>query len=173
LRSTAQPRPVPAPREGRAPASWRRRLGVWGLAGLWLLLDQATKAWAVHGLRPDAAVPVVGSWLSLTLVRNRGMAFSLWPGHALGLVAVAAAVAALALGLGPRLSSRGGRLGAALVAGGAVGNALDRWLHGFVVDFIRLPLWPVFNLADLGVTVGGLILVVSLSRPGGARPDRP
>jgi signal peptidase II len=53
-----------------------------------------------------------------------------------------------------------------LVRGGAVGNALDRITQGYVVDFMQLPHWPVFNVADSGVTVGMVIVVIRIALGG-------
>lgn len=138
--------------------------------------DQLAKLWALRTLA-DGPVHVVGP-LRLSLVRNTGAAFGL--GDRLGtgvgalvipLLAIAAlvAVAAMAMKGGP--SARAG-LGTALglLLGGAAGNLVDRLirspglLRGAVVDFVDLGFWPVFNVADMAVTVGCALLLLQSSR---------
>ncbi len=148
-----------------------------GVSVLWivpaaLLLDQATKQIALHALPPQSPVPVLGDFLRLTLIHNRGAAFGLTIGGPL--VHTAVAVGALALlawmyrGLPAQARLQRGAL--ALVLGGALGNIVDRVRLHQVVDFVDVGLsadgwrWPVFNVADSCVTVGVLLLVLSYSR---------
>jgi signal peptidase II len=158
------------------------------LAAAVVALDQLSKAWVV------AEVPLgtrAGSWggiLHLTHTRNSGAAFGLLRDFGLdlgvvtidgvqllGLVSLVVAVAlavwlfrAHALGWGTRLA-----LGA--VMGGAVGNGIDRWRLHYVVDFIHAQAgwfdFPVFNVADIGISVGAAgLLLATLFAPGGHRP---
>jgi len=136
------------------------------IAAAVVLIDQLTKHWAVHRLSGGRTVDVVGS-LRFNLTYNSGMAFSRGKGlgPVIGVIALVVIVALLASlrRNGSILSTV--RLG--LLIGGAVGNILDRlfrdgngFLGGTVVDFIDLQWWPVFNVADSAITVGGIILVV-------------
>ncbi len=145
---------------------------------LWLsllvvVLDQATKWLAVAGLEPFRPVPIA-PLVNLTLMYNEGAAFSflssaggwqrwLFAGFALVMTLV---LVAWLLRLKP-----GERLMAAalsLVAGGAVGNLIDRVLTGRVVDFIDVYVgdwhWPAFNVADSAITVGVVLLLLSSVR---------
>ena len=134
-----------------------------------MVLDQVTKIWAVERLSRGRVIDVLGS-LRFSLSYNSGMAFG--RGQGLGpIIGVVALVVVVYLLIG--LRTTGSRLGAVsvgLVMGGAAGNVCDRlfrdngWLRGSVVDFIDLQWWPVFNIADIGVTVGGLLLVFSALR---------
>jgi signal peptidase II len=136
------------------------------IAAAVVLIDQLTKHWAVHRLSGGRTVDVVGS-LRFNLTYNSGMAFSRGKGlgPVIGVIALVVIVALLA-----SLRRNGSILstvGLGLVIGGAVGNILDRvfrdgngFLGGTVVDFIDLQWWPVFNVADSAITVGGIILVV-------------
>jgi signal peptidase II len=136
------------------------------IAAAVVLIDQATKHWAVNRLSGGRTVDVVGS-LRFNLTYNSGMAFSRGKGlgPVIGVIALVVIVALLA-----SLRRNGSILstvGLGLVIGGAVGNTLDRlfrdgsgFLGGSVVDFIDLQWWPVFNVADSAITVGGIILVV-------------
>ena len=161
-----------------SPPSRRRRvepLSLW-VAATWVALDQITKSWAVSRLSNGRVIDVVGS-LRFNLSFNSGMAFG--RGQGLGpIIGVVALVVVVFLLVGLRVEgSRLGVVAVGLVVGGAAGNVVDRlvrgdaWFRGAVVDFIDLQWWPVFNIADIGVTVGGLLLVVtSVLRPRRQRP---
>jgi signal peptidase II len=139
-----------------------------GVATIWFLLDQATKALAVLGLPEDGRVGVDLGLMDLRLVRNENAAFDipgLFPGFFLLITAIVVVLIARALPTTDRLS-----LAAAygLVAGGALGNVADRIFRapgfpdGAVIDFLDLRWWPVFNLADVGIVVGAVSVVVLL-----------
>ena len=139
-------------------------------------VDQLTKWIAQRELADGRSVHVVGSLLELTLTYNSGMAFS--RGRGLGPVigVVALVIVVVLLASMRRESSRLGRVALAAVIGGAIGNLLDRtfragdgFLGGSVVDFLQLPHWPVFNVADMAVTLGGLTLVLGAWRAGRTR----
>lgn len=147
----------------------RRAAALFAVVALvWLALDQATKAY-FNGfeLGQDIAGPFLGLF-QFTLVHNTGAAWGLFSGStaALGVVslAVSAAVAVLAVRFAPR-SNALLVLGAALVAAGGIGNAIDRFALGYVVDFIEASFidFPVFNVADIGVTCGVVLAVVALA----------
>jgi signal peptidase II len=126
--------------------------------------DQITKAWIVGELGPDQINhrrDLLGSWISFEYVQNRGAAFGLFAGGG-GFVPVLVALGFIALIIALRKASRPNSwflFAAGLVAGGAVGNAIDRVRLGHVTDFIAVGTWWRFNLADSAVTVGVLILI--------------
>ena len=133
-----------------------------------LALDQLTKWWAVDNLSDGHIVDVIGS-LRFLLTHNTGAAFSMGSGRSLGpWISVMALVVVVVLSLGATARQLGGAVAAGLVAGGAIGNLVDRafrgdqgFLHGAVIDFIDLQWWPVFNVADAAVVCGALLLVVA------------
>jgi signal peptidase II len=136
------------------------------------VLDVTTKIAAVHGLREGgAAVPLIDGLLMLRLTRNPGAAFSFGTQYTVVLTAVAIGVVVVVIRLSYRLGSAGWAIALGLLLGGACGNLTDRlfrWpgpLRGHVVDFLELPNWPVFNLADAAI-VCGAALVVLLSMRG-------
>ncbi len=135
-------------------------------------VDQATKTYAE---RHFALHPVVVGPIRFVEVRNSGVAFSLGVGHPL-LVGVVATLVGAAVALwGLRRPSRLSRAAASLVVAGAVSNLLDRVVRhnrGAVIDWIQLPYWPVFNLADAAVTVGIVLLVVAELRGSRAHAPR-
>ena len=131
-------------------------------------LDQLTKAAAREWVDPAQPIGLVGNWVRLTRVHNTGSAFGLVSsGWVLVLVGVLVSVAVLGYVVTRRgLATEPGRaLPLGLVLGGSLGNLLDRLRTGGVTDFIDLRVWPVFNLADVGITVAVALLAVGLIRP--------
>jgi signal peptidase II len=130
-----------------------------------VVLDQLTKLWAVAALS-DRPVDVVDDVLRLRLTRNPGGAFSLLTGFTPLLALLAAAMAVVIVRTTRRATDRVMAYSLALVLGGAVGNLIDRlarapgFLRGEVVDFIKLPYWPTFNLADSAITIGVAVIVL-------------
>ncbi len=108
---------------------------------------------------------VAGDLLRITLVHNPGAAFGLLPKHTTLFLALATAVA-VALGwvLVGRRQWFASRAGLALLWAGTVGNLIDRYRWGHVVDFLQVPHWPVFNIADSALVVGALLIAWSLVR---------
>ena len=135
-------------------------------------LDQATKALAAGRLVLGDPVPVVGEFVRLTLVHNRGAAFGLFPGSRVPFIIVSVLAIAVVLFLFARDAYRSGlsRVLLGSILGGALGNLIDRARLGYVVDFVEVGVgnlrWPVFNVADSAVTLGVLILAWNLARPG-------
>jgi signal peptidase II len=130
--------------------------------------DQITKHWAVSSLDDGHVVGVLGS-LRFNLSFNNGMAFS--QGTGIGpIIGVLGMIVVAYLLVGMRRSSFSSAVFVGLVAGGAAGNIVDRlfrgdaWLHGAVVDFIDLQWWPVFNIADAAICIGGALLVFTSFR---------
>jgi len=124
------------------------------LSGAVLLLDQAIKAVVEGELVPGEQVDLLGP-LGLTLAHNEGVAFGLAGGSVLPLIAFAV----LALGFVGFLLARnptapGIWVAVGLVAGGALGNLVDRLRAGEVTDYVEVGSWPPFNLADAAITVG-------------------
>ena len=131
-----------------------------------LVLDQLSKALAVANLPLGSSSAFLPGLLSLQLVRNSGAAFSLFSGNPqlLGLVSllVSIAVAVWIQKQGRMTLTRS--LGVGLLLGGALGNGLDRWRLGYVVDFLALvPVsFPVFNLADVAINLAVLCFAIEL-----------
>jgi signal peptidase II len=153
----------------------RRRLSrpavlvlVGALAVVILIVDQLTKNWAVANLPELDPQPFLGEVLQLTLLYNSGAAWGMGaeitPVVTCLQIAIVIGVIVFAI---RSVRSPWYALALGLIMGGALGNIHDRLLrapspfHGAVVDFLELPHWPVFNIADMGV-VGGALLVVAL-----------
>jgi signal peptidase II len=145
------------------------------IALLALVLDQSSKAWARAALTPGHEVTVIPGWLWFRLASNTGATLGLGTGHnelfaALALIIIAA-IAVLAL-----RDNVGGVLGIAAlgaVAGGALGNLVDRVRLGGVTDFIEVHLWPTdFNLADAAIRLGVVLFLLALLLDWTRRPRR-
>lgn len=125
-----------------------------------LALDQAVKLLVLTALRIGHEIPILGSIVSLNLRHNYGAAWGLMAGHNrwLTYVAVVLVVALLAGGRwAPRMPGYL-RTGLPLLLGGALGNLTDRLRFGYVVDFIDLHFWPVFNLADIAIVAAAAVI---------------
>jgi signal peptidase II len=134
------------------------------VAALVVFLDQITKSIVSSMLGPHASISSVnlaGDWLQLEYAENPGAAFGLFAANSsyLPLIAIAFVVALLVhYSLGSR-PARAETIAIGAITGGAVGNLIDRFRLGHVVDFVAVGPWPNFNVADSAVTVGVLVLI--------------
>lgn len=146
-----------------------------------VLLDQLTKFLALHYLILNQA-KVVTNFFNLTLLFNRGAAFSLlsqaggWQQWFLGALTVVVSVVILGWLLRLPVNRVGAALGLSLILGGAIGNLLDRIFRGAVIDFLDFHIqqyhWYVFNIADAAITVGAIVLAIELLRQSPSHPSR-
>ena len=149
------------------------RLGPWARAGLVfaavLAADQITKALVRGGMSPGDEDPIFPA-LKLVHVRNEGVAFGISAGGpTLVIVLISVALLALVLYFARHSARQGMWLPTGLLLGGAIGNIVDRIHQGHVTDFLKIPLWPAFNIADVAITVGVVALVFVLERRGAPR----
>jgi signal peptidase II len=141
------------------------------VALLVLALDQLSKWWAQHHLTVGVPRNVLGSFLRLDLTHNAGAAFSVGTGYTVVLSLLALVVIVIGVRTARRLGSTGWSLALGLLLGGALGNVTDRMfrapgpLRGHVVDFLRLPHWAIFNLADASICAAAALFVL-LTRRG-------
>lgn len=140
------------------------------LATLTIAADQATKFWVVQTLGPQTMarkITLVGDWFNLVYWHNTGIAFSLLQGQTALLTFTSLLITAgviyfywtrlPVLRLLPQLIS-------GLIVGGALGNIIDRARLGYVVDFIQVGWWPIFNLADSAICTGAALLMLLFLR---------
>ena len=167
LTTAADPTPsTPAP----VPTGGRRRLYavLLGLAAAVLVLDQATKVWALAALTPGEAVRLVGSMIKLNLIRNPGAAFSIGNGSTWLLTAVSVGILVWVVIGARKVGNMPWAVALGLLLGGALGNLGDRVFRapgpgrGHVVDFIAYLDWFVGNVADIAIVgAAGLIMVLT------------
>lgn len=145
-------------------------------------LDQLTKAWIVADLHYGERLAVIPGFFELTHVRNPGGAFSLWADGPVEMrlpffIGATAVAVLLLLAFYRRLEPEARLAATALgaILGGAVGNLIDRALHGEVIDFLEFHLWggytwPTFNVADSFIVVGVAVLLVEIFTGDDERP---
>src|SRR5579862_8352290 len=169
-------RPVQAaggtPLTAQTPGPPRRVRLLLAVAAFVIVADVISKAIAVSHIREYTYIHLIGNLLMLTLTRNGGAAFNLGgTGMTIVFTAIAASVVAYILRAARNLGSAGWAITLGLLLGGATGNLIDRifrapgFLRGDVIDWIQLPHWPVFNVADSSIVCAG-VLVVLLSMRG-------
>jgi signal peptidase II len=127
-----------------------------------VLLDLATKVWAVHELS-DGPVAVIGDDIGFRLARNTGGAFSLFQGFTPLLAIIAGVVAYFLVRTVRRTEDTLLVVALSLVLGGALGNRVFRspgFLRGAVVDFVHVGSFPTFNVADASITIGAVLVVI-------------
>ena len=144
---------------------------IW-IGGILLFLDQLSKFWIARSLTGERPIRVWGDFFQITLLRNPGVAFGLFPGHRLFFIISSSIVIILVL-LFYKKTERMGlwlRVSLSLILGGALGNLVDRLLRerGRVIDFLDFGFgphrWPVFNLADSAISVGVVMVLVKMLR---------
>ena len=129
-------------------------------------IDQLVKAWAFRVLRLWPTMPVIQDKFHLTYLENRGAAFSLFAqsDSRWVFVVLAAIISVIILYVLHKqiMQTALGNWSIVLIAAGAIGNAIDRVVHGFVVDMFdfRMIHFPVFNVADIFICVGGVLFVL-------------
>jgi len=138
-----------------------------GVAVVCWAVDQLTKAIVVARLDPADPVRLLGGLLTLRLVRNPGAAFSLGEDYTIVFTLLSAAVLAFVLiFLMRRVAHTGWAVALGLLSAGILGNLTDRVLrppsplHGHVVDFLQLPYWAIFNVADMCVVTAAVMIMV-------------
>ena len=133
-------------------------------------LDQATKALAAAHLTPGEPRHLIGSLLRLDLTRNPGAAFSTGTSHTALFTVLAIVALVVTCWFAVRAGTRGWSIALGLLAAGIAGNLTDRLLRapqgfsGHVVDFLELPHWPIFNVADIAINVAALLILVLVWR---------
>lgn len=144
--------------------------------------DQLTKVWIWNTVGPDGlrrAIDVMPG-LDFIFVRNTGSAFGLFQGQS----SILTVLTFVAIGFLGAFFYRNARqdpiisLAVGLLIGGAIGNLIDRIRLGYVIDWIKVPHWPTFNIADSAITIGVTILIVSmllrdLAGANGRNDERP
>lgn len=156
--------------EGRATLTVRVFRTLFCVAGGVAVLDLLSKIWAVETLSNRSNIKVIGEFFQLTLVRNPGAAFSFAENATIFLSLFALAVAVIILYFSRAITSQGWALVLGLILGGIIGNLSDRifrnpgFLRGHVIDWLQLPHWPVFNIADSAIVIAALISAFLLAR---------
>jgi signal peptidase II len=142
---------------------------IWLIAFTIWLFDFATKTWALSNFSSDPQ-PVIGTLLQFTLLKNSGAAFSFASGFTLIFSLLAIAVVATIIRFAGRITSRGWLTCAGLLLGGVLGNLTDRafrepgFFLGHVIDWIQIPNWPIFNIADIAISSAAFLAFIQTMR---------
>ena len=149
-------------KSGKTRTIWLTAVTIW-------LFDFATKTWALSNFSSDPQ-PVIGTFLQFTLLKNSGAAFSFASGFTLIFSLLAIAVVATIIRFAGRITSRGWLTCAGLLLGGVLGNLTDRifrepgFFLGHVIDWIQIPNWPIFNVADIAISTAALLAFIQTMR---------
>lgn len=155
-----------APQPPATPWRPRRALLLAVVAAVALVLDVVTKVIVVAELEGRQPIELVGGLLTLNVIRNPGAAFGIAGGLTVVLSVIMIIVVVAIIRTARRLRSRGWAVALGLILGGALGNFVDRIarepgpMRGHVVDWIQLPHWPIFNIADSAIVCGGVLTVI-------------
>lgn len=139
-------------------------LSVLAIVFFLILADQAIKFLVVSYMKLGESIPVLAGIFHITYIENPGAAFGLFANQRVIFIVAAALVIAAACLMYRRLMSEKVivRWGVALLLGGAAGNLIDRVRIGCVIDFLDFRIWPVFNIADIGICIGVALLMYAL-----------
>jgi signal peptidase II len=142
---------------------------IWLTAWTIWLFDYTTKSWALNNYSSEPQ-PFIGKFLQFTLFKNPGAAFSLATGFSLAFALLAVVVVITIVKYASLITSRGWRICAGLLLGGVLGNLSDRifrepgFFLGHVIDWIQIPHWPVFNIADMAISTAAFIAFLQTMR---------
>ncbi|MFL6070627.1 MAG: signal peptidase II [Actinomycetes bacterium] len=152
---------------------------VLGVAAGVVALDQLSKWWVQQVMPGRTPIDVVGDWLQITYTRNPGAAFSLGGSFTVVLSVIAITVAVVIVRMASKLGSVAWAVALGGVLGGALGNLIDRLFrapgpfHGHVVDWIAVPNYPVFNIADSAIFCSAALMIYLSFRGIGLDGSRP
>ena len=139
----------------------------WIFAGVILAADRVLKNYIDAHFLLHESQPLIDGLISLLYVQNKGAAFSMLSGQRWFLLAVALVTVGGILYYRYRFKpQKQMNMALGCIVGGAVGNMIDRFLYGYVIDYVSIGWWPVFNLADVAIVCGGawLFLLILLSK---------
>lgn len=121
-----------------------------------VLIDQLSKFYIQAHMMPNMSIPVIQDVFHITYILNPGAAFGLFEHQTIVFVIIAILMIAAVIYFYPQIPRqyRLLRFGIGLMVGGAIGNVIDRIKTGYVVDFFDFRIWPIFNVADMGIVCG-------------------
>lgn len=128
-----------------------------------VVLDQLVKKIIVSNLFPSESIPILKNFLHITYVKNTGILFGLLKGY--NFIFILISIIAIVFIFLFFYFFRSGfytQVSLVLISAGALSNLIDRLTRGHIVDFIDLRVWPVFNIADICITIGAIILTIEI-----------
>ncbi len=128
-----------------------------------IFLDQLTKFLITRNLLYNQSIPVIKGIFNLTLIHNRGAAFGLLKNQVPLFISTSVfAIILIYFSLKNNKHRKSYSVSLALILAGALGNLIDRLFFGYVIDFLDFRIWPVFNVADSAITIGAILLALSI-----------
>jgi signal peptidase II len=128
-----------------------------------LLLDQTTKHLIRTHMQLNEIIPILGNFITLTHTNNTGASFSILTNYSF-LLGVIATFTIIAIILFYRKIPGNYRFAFAFILAGTAGNLIDRIRFGAVTDFVNISIWPIFNVADLAITIAAIMLIITVWR---------
>jgi len=134
------------------------------VTGIVFCIDWLSKFYVKLNLSPGASVPIINDFFYLTYLKNRGIIFGLFFPPTISIIVVSGIIIAVLLFLLGKISikSRWQRISLGLLWGGLLANFFDRFWDGNVVDFLNFRFWPVFNVADITICIGAVLLFIEI-----------
>ena len=146
------------------------RLLILAIASPIIFFDRVTKVWAEGNLEFGRPEEVIGSLLQFNLVYNPGAAFSILTDATWVFTVFATCFTIFVISFAHRIETLPWKIAAGMGLGGAVGNLIDRMINppavgqGHVIDFIMIPYWPIFNIADSSMTLAVVLIMLASLR---------
>lgn len=126
-----------------------------------LVADQLSKFWIGKEMELYQSIPVIDGVFSLTYILNKGAAFGILQGKSTLFLIIAAFIIMVLIYINFQYDlPRWVQYSMGMIVGGTLGNVIDRWFIGAVRDFFSVGWWPVFNIADIAIVIGGTLLVL-------------
>ncbi len=134
------------------------------VTGIVFCIDWLSKFYVKLNLSPGASVPIINDFFYLTYLKNRGIIFGLFFPPTISVIVVSGIIIAVLLFLLGKISlkSRWQKISLGLLWGGLLANFFDRFWDGNVVDFLNFRFWPVFNVADITICIGAVLLFIEI-----------
>ena len=135
------------------------------IAAILTIFDQYSKFLIFHRMQYGESIPVIKNVFHLTFVTNTGIAFGFFKGaNVVFIIASLIVIAGIVTFKNYIIDKHSltSKIACGLILGGALGNLIDRIRLGYVIDFLDFRIWPVFNFADSGITIGSLTLIILL-----------
>lgn len=133
-----------------------------------VIFDQLVKYWVSTSMLPGMTFPVLGNVFSITYIENAGAAFGILANCRSFFIVATILILACGMYFYPTLKkqSLSLNLGVSLLLGGAVGNLIDRIRFGVVIDYFDFHIWPIFNISDMAIVSGVIIIIYHILREG-------
>ncbi len=141
---------------------------IWLIMLVIVVLDQVSKWWVLTSLKQIGTIKIIEGVFHLHYLENRGAAFGIFQDQRLFFLVVNTFITCIIIGYlikHPRIN-KGLMWALSMIAGGAIGNLIDRALYGYVIDFFDFQIWPVFNVADSAIVIGQVLLIFFILKSG-------